>query len=426
MLKDSPHLLTADPRGRIFTHYGLEAAGMKAGRFLRIDPEELIKLPAGSRLFTLPGRRPVGYDPKNGSFTNVTDACAVAAFTAPGYTVTHSTSYREEGLPAHLPLFSYAACAIYKNEIHVAAIRVDGDRRHDSTLIDISLVRKNIREFKKLFPYNRLIRHLAECAMTHGCPNAQNFFRQRYEAPLPVSPSCNAACWGCISYQKGKISCSQPRIKFVPTEDEVAQVALFHIANVKDPVVSFGQGCEGEPLLQGRLIERSIRLIRKITSKGTININTNGSRPKMLAKLFDAGLDSARISLNSARERYYSRYYKPRGYTFKDVLESIRVVKKKNGFVSLNYLTMPGFTDLHNEINALTSLIEKYKVDMIQWRNLNYDPILYFRQMGIRPDTSEMSGIRETIGLLRKRFPHLKTGYFNPRTTRRFAPRVRG
>jgi hypothetical protein len=52
---------------------------------------------------------------------------------------------------------------------------------------------------------------------------------------------------------------------------------------------------------------------------------------------------------------------------------------------------------------------------MIQWRNLNYDPLLYFRQMGIGQDISEMTGIRETIRSIKKRFPDLKMGYFNPR-----------
>lgn len=407
-------LLIADPKGKVFEHPGLDAAGMKAGQFFRIPSKEFIRLPAGSQLFKLPDRLPVGYDPQNKSFVTLRDANAVAAFAAPGHTLTYSASYHEAGKPEPLPLYAYGACAIHKGEIYVTAIKVDKDKRHDSTSIDFGLVKKNIPEFKTIFPDNRLIRHLSECATVHGCPNAQNFFLHRYEAPLPVSPNCNAACRGCISYQKGKISCSQPRIKFVPSEDEVAQIALFHIAKTKDPIVSFGQGCEGEPLLQGKLIERSIKLIRRLTSKSTINVNTNGSRPETLARLFDAGLDNVRISLNSARERYYSCYYKPRGYTFKDVLKSIKVSKDKGGLVSLNYLTMPGFTDSSEEVDALTGLIEKYKIEMVQWRNLNYDPLSYFRQMGAEQDASKMVGIRETIDTIKKRFPQIRTGYFNP------------
>ena len=60
----APILLVADQKGKIFEHPALEAAGMKAGRFFRLDPKELIKLPAGSQLFKLPDRSPVGYDPQ--------------------------------------------------------------------------------------------------------------------------------------------------------------------------------------------------------------------------------------------------------------------------------------------------------------------------------------------------------------------------
>ena len=412
----SPQLLVADTKGRIFEHPSLEATGMKAGIFFQPDPSsELVKLPAGSQLFTLPNRRPVGYDPQKKCFTLVPDAFAIAAFAAPGYTLTHSASYREEGMTETLPLFSYGACAMHKGEIYVTAIQVDKDKRHDSTLIDLALVKNNIPRFKKLFPKNRLVQHLTECAMTHGCPNAQNLFLSRYEAPLPTSPSCNAACLGCISYQKGKILCSQPRIKFVPRPEEIAEIALFHIEHVKDAIVSFGQGCEGEGLLQSKLIEEAIESIRTHTRRGTINLNTNGSLPDKLAQLFDAGLDTVRVSLNSARENYYSKYYRPRGYSFKDVMRSIKTAKGKGGFVSINYLTMPGFTDSRAEVDALTHLIEKYKIDMIQWRNLNYDPVLYFKILKTpEVEADSLIGIAQEINYLKKLFPKIQMGYFNP------------
>lgn len=164
-------------------------------------------------------------------------------------------------------------------------------------------VRGNIKKFRKILPYNRLARHLENCALIYNCPNAKNFFLSRFEAPLPTSPCCNAACAGCISDQpKKQCPASQPRIAFVPSPFEVAEVALHHLRAVKDPIVSFGQGCEGEPLLAGDLLELSIRLIRAKTQKGIINLNTNASRPKVLERLCWAGLNSIRVSLNSAQK----------------------------------------------------------------------------------------------------------------------------
>ncbi len=421
MNNESPRLLIADSKGKIFAHPDLEPAGMKADQFFRLDPADLVKLPAGSQLFKLPDRRPVGYDGRSGRFVNISDAFAIAAFAAPGHTLTHNSAYNEDAGAKPLPLFAYGAAALYKGETYVTALMVDEDRRHDTTLIDIDEVKKNIPKFKKLFPNNRLIEHLAGCALINGCPNAQNFFLSRYEAPLPASPSCNASCAGCISYQEGDIPCSQPRIKFVPTPNEIAGIALSHIARVKNSIVSFGQGCEGEPLLQSKLAEESIRIIRKNTDEGTINLNTNGSKPTELAKLFEAGLDTVRISLNSARENYYNEYYRPQGYSFKDVVKSLKMAKKKGGFVSINYLTMPGFTDSYDEIRAFAELIKESGVDMIQWRNLNYDPLYYFRILSRHCEEARSAdeaiplfGIAQEISSLKRLFPKLKMGYFNP------------
>ena len=230
----------------------------------------------------------------------------------------------------------------------------------DSDAIVNNLFITKLISLKKLFPENRLIRHLKKCALLFGCPNAKNFFLSRYEAPLPTSPACNAQCAGCISYQpEARCPVTQPRIKFVPTPEEIAEIALFHINMVKKPVVSFGQGCEGEPLLCADIIEKAIKLIRAKTLRGVINMNTNASKAGAISKLFDAGLDSIRVSLNSVREIYYKRYYRPKGYSFKEVLRSINTAKGKGGFVAINYLTMPGFTDSKDEFTAFKKFIEK-------------------------------------------------------------------
>jgi len=170
----------------------------------------------------------------------------------------------------------------------------------------------------------------------------------------------------------------------------------------------------GIGLLAAGVVERAIKLIRDRTSKGVINMNTNGGLPDALERLFEAGLDTVRISLNSCREIYYNRYYKPKNYSFKDVLRSIDIAKDNGKFVSLNYLTMPGFTDSKDEFSALKKIIEAHRIDMIQWRNLNYDPLRYFKELKISIDPSKMIGIKEEIDLLKRRFPKLRMGYFNP------------
>ncbi|MBD3426507.1 MAG: radical SAM protein [Candidatus Omnitrophica bacterium] len=424
MKKAYPKLLISDENNNVYDLPHLEAAGMKGGSFFRLDASDLVELPEDSELFMLPDRMPVGYDPDTGEFAILEQnpysekarACyAVAAFLPPGFTGTYSASYKTGRKAVSLPLFSYAAAVFYRGKIHAAGVRVDRERRQQLAGMDIRLVEKNVRLFRKRFPENRLVRHLERCALCYGCPAAKNFFLKRYEGPLPASPTCNARCIGCISYQPGSgCSVTQPRIEFVPTPEEIAEVALAHISAVRDPVVSFGQGCEGEPLMVGEVILEAVKIIRKATAKGVININTNASRPRLIGELFDAGVDSIRVSLNSVREEFYNAYYKPDDYIFSDVVSSIRAAKKRAGFVSLNYLTMPGFTDLEAEVKAFLRFLENEAPDMIQWRNLNYDPEAYFAQLKLAPSADRMIGIRALLRSVKERHPQIMQGYFNP------------
>jgi len=264
-------------------------------------------------------------------------------------------------------------------------------------------------------PDNRLREHLEKCALKYGCPAAKNFFLGRYEAPLPTSGQCNARCLGCLSLQKnGEIPHSQNRIAFKPSPEEIAEVSLEHIRRVRRSVVSFGQGCEGDPLLAADVIVPAIEKIRSVTVRGTINMNTNGSRPDILKKLFDAGLDSIRISINSVRKECYDAYFRPRGYTFSDVIKSIDIALGRGKFVSVNYLNCPGFTDTPEEIDTLKAFIRQHSINMIQWRNLNFDPVRYWNVMSSAAKHGTPVGMQSVICQMKESFPDLKYGYFNP------------
>src|SRR5262249_27225332 len=139
---------------------------------------------------------------------------------------------------------------------------------------------------------------------------------------------------------------SHERMDDGPAAQEMAEVGLFHLENAPGrTMVSFGQGCEGEPLTRWRGIAEAIRRIRAKTAKGSININTNGSLPQALEALFDAGLDSVRVSLNSAVKDLYEAYYQPIGYGWEQVEESIALARKRNAYVAINLLLFPGVTD---------------------------------------------------------------------------------
>jgi MoaA/NifB/PqqE/SkfB family radical SAM enzyme len=418
-----PSLVYANSNGEIQDCPDLLMAGRSGHWFFQPDLTDIIPLPEGSDLFVLPGRFPIGYDPQTGDPVLVnqnpdipTDGIqAVAAFMAPAHTALYTAAY-EKSHPdvEHLPLFAYTAVGWLDDRFWVCGFRSDTDIRQDAAGYNTRKIEKETHKKLKAHRNNRLIQHLGKCSLTYSCPAAKNYFLNRYEAPLPTSPSCNANCVGCISLQpSGCCPSTQDRIKFIPSPEEIAEVAVPHLNSVDNAVVSFGQGCEGEPLLQADTIEKAIRLIRKKTSKGTINLNSNASLPDAVARLAAAGLDSIRVSINSARKGCHTMYYRTQDFNFKNVLESILVMKKAERFISLNYFTLPGFTDDPDEFKALCDLIILYRPDLIQLRNLNMDPDWYLEVVQYKGKKQPM-GMRNWLQQLKNLFPDLLFGYFNP------------
>src|SRR6185369_7027088 len=159
-----------------------------------------------------------------------------------------------------------------------------------------------VRERLAAEPENRVLAHHAHCALDYRCPTASNLFFRRWEGAVAVSAGCNARCVGCISKQEeDELVSPQDRLTFLPTVEEIVETGVAHLEQASDAIYSFGQGCEGEPLLQWRRIETAIRAIRVRTTQGTININTNASNPRALKHLYEAGLDTLRASTISAR-----------------------------------------------------------------------------------------------------------------------------
>jgi MoaA/NifB/PqqE/SkfB family radical SAM enzyme len=160
-------------------------------------------------------------------------------------------------------------------------------------------------------------------------------------------------------------------------------------------------------------IAEAIRQIRRHTDKGSLNINTNGSKPEAVDALCRAGLDSIRVSTNSARKHIYESYYRPNNYRYEDVVESLKVVRRHGGWSSINYFTFPGMTDTEAEYEALRTLIRDTGLNMIQWRNFNIDPDWYLGRIGVT-DTGEAYGIRTVMDEIRSEFPDIRYGYYNP------------
>ncbi|VFQ43802.1 radical SAM protein [Desulfoluna butyratoxydans] len=415
--------LVANEKGEIFDLEGYAAVGRCGEMLIPLTVGETLFMPDGGELMRLPDRYALVWNMEEGVVETLSHnpynpeerIFPVAAFNSPGYVNTAQAAAVEEDGAEPLPLFSYCAVGWYDEGFRTASFRVDAEERQELRLMPIPKVKDGVEEMRERFPDNRLFRHLERCALSYGCPAAKNLYIGRCEAPLPTSRQCNARCLGCISFQSGpSLSSCQDRIDFTPSPEEISQVALTHFERVPNGVVSFGQGCEGDPLLAADVIEPAIALIRAQNTTGTINMNTNGSLPKVLDRLFAAGLDSIRVSMNSVRKEIYSAYFRPNGYCFEDVVESFAVAKEYGAYKAINYLNVPGVTDCLEEVEALNTFVEACSVDLIQWRNLNFDPLRYYTLMQEAGPVGLPVGIRRMIMKLEKRFPKLKHGYFNP------------
>lgn len=416
VLQQSPYLLYSDGKGNIFEDTSLYAVGRAGWDAMPVPVEDWIELPDGGSMYELPGRRSIGIDVQTGDMRLCEKGWAAAAFIPPAHTGLYLAAYETGHDAPTLPLFCYTAAGWYNDKFYVPAVRIEQDIRQECAGFNTEVIHQGVDQFLKAYPHNRLVKHLADnCCLTYNCPAARNYFMGRWECPVPSSPACNANCIGCISFQpqEEEIVSTQDRLTFKPSAEEIVEFTVPHLESAPFPIVSFGQGCEGEPLLMWETIRKAIIEMRRHTPKGSININTNGSKPDAVKSLCEAGLDSIRVSTNSARKYIYEAYYRPNNYQFEDIVESLKVVRSFGGWTSINYFVFPGMTDSVEEYEALRKLIIDTDLCMIQWRNFNIDPDWYLGKINAY-ESGELLGIKQLQELIREEFPNLKFGYFNP------------
>ena len=400
--------LYADETGEIFDAPGFAGMGRSGTQNILLKPEDLIPLPESADLMFLPDRLAVGSC--EGEVLPITGR-AVAAILPAGYTRTYMPAYQKTETAGQLPLYGYTAVVLYKDALYAAAIYTDKNEKWDPQHYNTHDLKKLVNRTKKDLPGNRIVEQVGNCSLQWHCCTAQNLFYRRWEAGIPTSPACNANCFGCISLQPSECCPSpQSRIDFKPTAAEIAAVGVYHLSAAPDAIISFGQGCEGEPSLAADNIAAGITLIRQQTQRGQININTNAGYTDGIRRIVDAGLDTMRVSIISARSDSYQAYYRG-NYPLEAVKESILYAKAHGVYISLNMLYLPGFNDREEELSAWKKFLAETGVDMIQVRNLNIDPDAF---LTIMPDEKGKAvGTREFLSQLQAEFPQIVLGSFS-------------
>ncbi|UOF91605.1 radical SAM protein [Fodinisporobacter ferrooxydans] len=402
----------ADLDGNIYDDPDLLALGRTADQLTDIMEDELIPLPEGATLVSLPGTSVIGVDKTSNETRRLPDTYhAVGALLPQGFTRLLLPGYVKQKDVEPFPLFGYTAVVWKDNQFYVAAKCSDEPQKWNPLNFPENEVERTVAEMRASYPNNRLYEHLSHCALVYGCLTSQNTFFRRWEGALPVSSTCNAGCVGCISEQPDDsvFPSPQTRMTFAPTVDEMVEVMVNHLQN-EDSIISFGQGCEGEPSTRGREIAEAIRRTRAITAKGFININTNAGLTEQIKRIVDAGLDLIRVSTISAIPDHYNAYYRPRKYGVDDVAASLRYASDHGVYTSINYLIFPGVTDREEEIEAMVAFIRKTGVRLIQLRNLNIDPEYYLAH--IPPTKSEILGMNTMMEIFKEECPDVVLGSF--------------
>lgn len=461
-----PRLLVAAPDGTLYEHPTLELALDTGLDIVRPSKRDLKPVPEGWDLMALPNTRPIGYDPETGAFetlrtfTAFDDAgkevtfepTAVALHPPPGFVRTHHpaaewldtthpdekfrelgkktgagrlTIFQDDVEPAQggddgarvgLPLWAYTAVGYGKSGPVAAFFQADETSRWAPELYYQESLDDKVEKRVAEDPDNPVLRQIAKCAKSSLCCCAQNIFYERWEGAVPIAPACTAACLGCLSKDpEWNTPTPQQRLKYSPKGPDIAKVMIHHLKNAPEPMISFGQGCEGEPTMYGDALVESVRLTREETKRGVININCNGSRPDVIRRAGEAGATALRLSLNTFDPEVYTLYYRPGDYTFDAVLESFKAGRDAGMHISINLLIWPGWTDRMAEVDAISKLVDDNCLHMIQLRNLCVDPGFFQKLLPPREKRGMLLGMRGFVDELHRRHPKLRFGTFNPR-----------
>ena len=403
-------VVAGGPGGSIEVLDGYRAAGRSGSRLVPIDEAGLLPLPEEATLVHLPGRRPLAVDSGGGAVEVDGEWTAVAAVLPVGHLRTLLPATARNRDAHRLPLFGYTAVVEHDGDLACAALRTDTFPWWQPANFARTDLPDAVAAARVALPGNRLVDHLAVCALENRCYTAQNTFHRRYEGALPASPACNADCLGCISLQTdGAVPAPQERMRFAPTADELVAVADWHLRGEEAAMVSFGQGCEGEALTRDDALVEATRRIHAMHPGATIHVNSNGSKPHILERLIDAGLNSLRISAISFTDAVFRPYYRPVGYGLDDVLQCGRLMHARGGQVCLNLLTFPGVTDVGAELEATVAACRGMGVDQVQWRSLNVDHDWLLEVLPVMP---EAIGMGAAFDRVRELLPGVEHGNF--------------
>ena len=345
----------SDRSGRVFVSadYGATALDGRAPAIF----ERAIPLPPDAQLIPLADRAAIGIDRRGQPRPLGAARWALGAVLGPGYLRTHLPACAAAPDSAPLEPLTYAAVAADRaGEIVVGAVAMGAPAQGtvSGRVTDDDLASR-ITDRLRSEPSNRLLRQLVRCAREYECQAARNAFLGRGECALPLGAPSNDDARSSVALRRRDDRAPTEPTAMLATAADAAAVANAHF-RAGGTSVSFGQACEGDPLLLVRTVAAAAALIAR--PGGTeIVLRTNASSAAALARAADAGIDRVVVALASAHGPTYELVHAPSGHRWTDVRASLRDAATRKLALTIELLTLPGLTDREAEARELIALL---------------------------------------------------------------------
>lgn len=176
------YLVYADEKGNVYDHASLYGLARSADMIVEIMEDELIPLPEGATLVSLPSTRPVGMNPETGEMVSLPgNMQAVGALLPQGFTRLCLPGYVKTDKEYKLPLFGYSAVVWKDGAFYVTAEQSDSPSKWNPENCDRNQVKLGVQRMTEQYPENRLYQHLSNCALGYECLTSSNTFLNRWE-----------------------------------------------------------------------------------------------------------------------------------------------------------------------------------------------------------------------------------------------------
>lgn len=156
------------------------------------------------------------------------------------------------------------------------------------------------------------------------------------------------------------------------------------------------------------LDDKSYGIIRELTDENiTFNLNINSFSLDKLNRSLNEFIDTLSFDIKSCNPDFLTK----ESTNFDVMIKCFEIAEKNNLYISVNLLTLPGFTDSINEYEKTVEFLNAFKIDYLKLRELKTIPHKFFSENKI--ESSEILGLKNMLKYIKKRCKRVKMGYFS-------------